>query len=223
MVRKQKQKKDCPELGTGWKYKRYKCGTTQSGDTRYRYYYYSPTGQEFKSFAAAQAHIDSSTTNNIAEATTSATQDEGEVEEKKNDTTGASSSTLVDIQKTYPPTFGSSSTSGSMDINNMSSVDADKKMPAVPAEESDSKSSINKTTLLNGVLNSIHDKDEVFSVTGSSESWCDNIQNDIASQALHPEVGDAVLSEKDIMTMATDKYGIDLIKQRPKQGKEMKA
>jgi len=64
--------------------------------------YHSPSGKEFRSLKQAKAHV-----------ATSNTQDVGEVEEKKNDTTGASSSNLLDIQKTYPPAFGSSSTSGS--------------------------------------------------------------------------------------------------------------
>ena len=66
--------------------------------------YHSPSGKEFRSLKQAKAHV-----------ATSNTQDVGEVEEKKNDTTEESSSSLVEIQKTYPPAFGSSSTSGDID------------------------------------------------------------------------------------------------------------
>ena len=58
--------------------------------------YHSPDGQKFYTLLSAKQHVDS---------------------EKEKDTKGASSSNLLDIQKTYPPAFGSSSTSGSMDID----------------------------------------------------------------------------------------------------------
>jgi len=82
------------ELGPDWTVKQY---------SSRKHYTYTPTGQDFPTLKQAKAYVASL-------AVASNTQDEGEVEEKENDTTGASSSTLA-------------STSGSMDID--SAVDGD--------------------------------------------------------------------------------------------------
>ena len=94
------------ELGPDW--------TVKVKGPRKIKHYYSPSEEEFSSLKQAKAHVAKS----LAKAATSITQDEREVEEKKNDT-GASSSTLMDLDATPLPPFESSS----MDIDRV--VDGD--------------------------------------------------------------------------------------------------
>jgi len=69
--------------------------------------------QRFATLKSAKEHFAS-----LAEASTSDTQDEGEVEEKKNDTsTSGVLSTLQDVHDTIPLPFASSSMSGSSSDN----------------------------------------------------------------------------------------------------------
>ena len=134
---------DDEELGPGWTYTQMQRSSSDWGSTR-RFLpkvWFSPSGQRFATLKSAKEHVaklkEGSTKRKGKE---SDDEDEGDVEEKKNDTTGTSSSTSVpmnvdssdgaerkkdsstsgvlstlqDVHDTIPLPFASSSMSGSL-------------------------------------------------------------------------------------------------------------